>query len=83
MKVKSFTTLQWYLSSWFLFMFFYQGLLINIGVFKPLTGLCFITFPAILACMLKIKSDFKKWAAILVIVGAVYEILLVLGMVYG
>ena len=81
--VKSLSTLQWYLTAWFLFMFFYQGLLINIGVLKPLTGICFIVFPPLLACLLLLKSNFKKWAALMVIVGAVYEILIVIGQIFG
>lgn len=82
-SVKSLSTLQWYLTAWFLFMFFYQGLLINIGVLKPLTGICFIVFPPLLACLLLLKSNFKKWAALMVIVGAVYEILIVIGQIFG
>jgi 1,4-dihydroxy-2-naphthoate octaprenyltransferase len=82
-KVKSLGTLQWYLTSWFLFMFFYQGLLIALDIMKPLTGLAFLVFPFLIACMLFLKSNFKKWAAILVIVGAVYVILLVVGQIFG
>lgn len=81
--VKSLSTLRWYLTSWFLFMFFFQGLLIQLNILKPLTGLCFLTFPALITCMLLLKSNFKKWAAIMVIVGAVYVILLLVGQVFG
>jgi 1,4-dihydroxy-2-naphthoate octaprenyltransferase len=81
--IKSLDTLRWYLTGWFLFMFLYQGLLINIGVLKTLTGVSFLIFPFLLACMLMLKSNFKKWAAIMVIVGAVYEILLLVGQIVG
>lgn len=81
--IKSLDTLRWYLSSWFLFMFFYQGLLITVGIMKPLTSIAFLVFPFLMACMLLLKSNFKKWAANIVIVGAVYVILLVVGQVYG
>jgi hypothetical protein len=81
--VKSLSTLQWYLTSWFLFMFFYQGFLIQSNILKPLTGLAFLTFPFLMACMLKMKSNFKKWAAIIVIVGALYVILLTVGQIFG
>lgn len=82
-QAKSLGTLNWYLTGWFLFMFFYQGLLINLNILKPLTGLAFLTFPFLMACMLKFKSNFKKWAAIIVIVGAVYVILLTVGQIFG
>jgi hypothetical protein len=81
--VKSLSTLQWYLTGWFLFMFFYQGVLINLNILKPLTGLAFLAFPFLMACMLKLKSSFKKWAAITVIVGALYVILLLVGQILG
>jgi hypothetical protein len=64
-------------------MFFFQGVLINLNILKPLTGLCFLVFPALMACMLKLKSNFKKWAAITVIVGALYVILLLAGQIVG
>jgi 1,4-dihydroxy-2-naphthoate octaprenyltransferase len=80
---KNLSTLRWYLTSWFLFMFFFQGVLINLNILKPLTGLCFLVFPALMACMLKLKSNFKKWAAITVIVGALYVILLLAGQIVG
>jgi 4-hydroxybenzoate polyprenyltransferase len=80
---KSLSTLQWYLTGWFLFMFFYQGLLIQLNILKPLTGLAFLTFPFLMACMLKMTSNFKKWAAIIVIVGALYVILLLVGQIVG
>jgi 1,4-dihydroxy-2-naphthoate octaprenyltransferase len=81
--VKSLSTIQWYLTGWFLFMFFYQGLLIQFNILKPLTGLTFLTFPFLMACMLKLKSNFKKWVAITVIVGALYVILLLVGQIVG
>jgi 1,4-dihydroxy-2-naphthoate octaprenyltransferase len=82
-EIKSLSTLNWYLTGWFLFMFFYQGFLIQQNILKPLTGLAFLTFPFLMACMLKMKSDFKKWAAIIVIVGALYVILLTVGQIFG
>jgi len=81
--IKSLDTLRWYLTGWFLFMFFFQGFLIQLNILKPLTGLAFLSFPFLMACMLMLKSNFKKWAAITVIVGAVYVILLVVGQVFG
>lgn len=83
MSIKSLTTLRWYLTGWFLFMFFYQGLMIQLGILKSLTAISFLAFPFLMACMLMLKSNFKKWAAITVIVGAAYVILLVVGQVYG
>jgi hypothetical protein len=83
MRVKSLSTLQWYLSAWFLFMFFYQGQLIELNILKSLTGLGVLAFPFLMACMLNLKSNFKKWAAIMVIVGALYVILLLVGQILG
>jgi hypothetical protein len=81
--IKSLATLQWYLTSWFLFMFFFQGVLIYLNILKPLTGICFAIFPFLMACLLFLKSNFRKWAAITVIVGALYVILLVIGQIFG
>lgn len=79
--VKNLDTLRWYLTAWFLFMFVYQGLLIYLEVLRPLTGLSFLAFPFLIACMLMLRANFRKWAAITVIVGAVYVILLVVGQI--
>jgi hypothetical protein len=82
-RVKSLNTLQWYLVAWFLFMFIFQGLLISIGILKPLTAICFFTFPFLIPCMVMLKSNFNKWASWIVIVGAAYVILLLIGQIFG
>jgi len=82
-RVKSLNTLQWYLTSWFLLMFFFQGLLIYLGILKPLTALSFFAFPFLMPCLLFLKSNFNKWAAITVIVGAMYVVLILVGQIFG
>jgi hypothetical protein len=81
--IKSLSTLRWYLTSWFLFMFVFQGILIYLGILKPLTSLCFFVFPFLIPGMLMLRSNFNKWASFIVIVGAMYVLLILVGQVFG
>lgn len=75
--------LEWYLSSWFLFMFIYQLFLISVGILVPLTGLSFIAWPFLIAYLVLMKKDFRRMAGMIVIMGALYLILIVVGQAIG
>ncbi len=75
--------LEWYLSSWFLFMYLYQVLLIGLGILAPLTAISLFTWPFFLAGMVMLKQDFRKWAGMIVLVALTYPILVVAGQYLG
>jgi 1,4-dihydroxy-2-naphthoate octaprenyltransferase len=72
-------SLEWYLSSWFLFMYLFQLLLIVIGVLQPLSALSLITWPLFMSFLVLQRRDFRLWAGRIVIVGVMHPVLMVLG----
>lgn len=76
-------SLEWYLMSWFLFVFVYQVFLIAVDILSPMTGLTFLTFPFFIACLVLLKANFRKVAGIVVIVAALYPVLLLIGEIIG
>ena len=76
-------SLEWYIMSWFLFVFVYQVFLITVGILAPMTALTFFTFPGLIACLVMLKANFRKVGGILVIVAALYPVLLLVGEIIG
>jgi 1,4-dihydroxy-2-naphthoate octaprenyltransferase len=76
-------SLEWYLSSWLLFMYLYQVLLIATGLLVPLSAISFFTWPLLLSFLVLLKQNFRKWAGIIVLTGVTYPLLLVLGQFIG
>ncbi|MBA7465859.1 hypothetical protein ES707_01031 [subsurface metagenome] len=76
-------SLEWYIMSWFLFVFVYQVFLIAVGILSPMTALTFLTFPGLIACLVLLKANFSKVGGFLVIVAALYPILLLVGQIIG
>ena len=76
-------SLEWYLMSWFLFVFVYQVFLIAIGILSPMSGLTFLTFPFFIACLVLLKANFRKVGGFVVIVAALYPVLLLIGEIIG
>ncbi len=76
-------SLEWYIMSWFLFVFVYQVFLIATGTLAPMTALTFLTFPGLIACLVMLKANFRKVGGFLVIVAALYPILLLVGQIIG
>jgi 1,4-dihydroxy-2-naphthoate octaprenyltransferase len=76
-------SLEWYIMSWFLFVFVYQVFLIAVGILSPMTALTFLTFPGLIACLVLLKANFRKVGGFLVIVAALYPILLLVGQIIG
>jgi len=76
-------SLEWYIMSWFLFVFVYQVFLIAVGILAPMTALTFLTFPGLIACLVMLKANFRKVGGFLVIVAALYPILLLVGQIIG
>jgi 1,4-dihydroxy-2-naphthoate octaprenyltransferase len=80
---KNGISLEWYLSSWILFMFLYQVFLIAIGIAKPLSAISFLTMPFLMSAMVMLKQDFRKWAGIIVLIGVLYPVLIVVGQAFS
>ena len=76
-------SLEWYVSSWTLFLCLYHVFLIAIGILAPLSAIAFIVWPFIMVFLVFLKQDFRKWAGIAVFCGVTYPILLVLGQYLG
>jgi 1,4-dihydroxy-2-naphthoate octaprenyltransferase len=76
-------SLEWYISSWLSFSFIYQILLINLDIFKPLTGISFLTFPFFLASCLFLKRHFSRAMNALIATAYLYFVLLTLGQAFG
>ena len=76
-------SLEWYLTTWFLFMYLYQVLLISIGILVPLSALSFASFPVLMACMVLLKKNFRKIAGITVLIALSYPVMLVVGQAFG
>ncbi len=81
--VKSLAMLQWYCSTWLLFMCTYHVFLIAIGVLKPLTGIALFVSPVCIPLLVMLKKDFRKFMIPLVAVGGLYCVLLLLGEALG
>lgn len=76
-------SLEWYLSSWLLFMYLYQVFLISIGILVPLSAISFFTWPLLMSFLVLLKQNFRKWAGIIVLTGVTYPLLLALGQFIG
>lgn len=76
-------SLEWYISSWLLFMYMYQVFLIAIGILKPTSAISLITWPFLISFLVLSRKNFRKWAGIFVLVGVTYPVLLVLGQFLG
>jgi 1,4-dihydroxy-2-naphthoate octaprenyltransferase len=76
-------SLEWYLTSWLLFMYIYQVFLITTGLLAPLSAISFLTWPFFMAALVMLKQNFRKWAGVVVFTGVTYPVLLVLGQFLG
>jgi len=76
-------SLEWYVMSWFLFVFIYQVFLIAVGILAPMTAISFFTFPGMIATLVLLKADFRKVGGFLVLVAAMYPVLLLVGQILG
>lgn len=75
--------LGFYLTTWIVFIYIYQIFLIAIGILAPLTGLTFLVVPPIIACIVFLKTDFRRTAKWFFIIAALYPILLLVGQIVG
>ncbi len=80
---ESGVSIEWYMSSWFVFMYAYQVLLIAIGVLAPLTALTFFVWPFFLGALVLLKKDFRRVAGWIVVIAVFYPILLLAGQAFG
>lgn len=76
-------SLEWYLTSWILFLFIYQVLMISVGILNPMSAIAFLVYPFLIGTMVMLKADFRKFGGLFVAFAAMYPILLLLGQVMG
>jgi len=75
--------LGFYLLTWVAFVYLLQLFLIVAGILVPLTWLTFILVPFFMAAVVFLKKWFSKAAGALVIIGACYPILMLVGQIIG
>jgi 1,4-dihydroxy-2-naphthoate octaprenyltransferase len=75
--------LGFYLLSWVSFVFLLQVFLITADILAPLTWLTFILVPFFMAAVVFLKKSFYRAAGILVIIGALYPVLTLVGQIAG
>ena len=75
--------LMFYLLTWVVFVYLMQLFLIVTGILEPLTWLTFILVPFFISAMVFLKRDFRKAAGMLVLIGALYPILMLIGQIFG
>ena len=75
--------LMFYLLTWVVFVYLMQLFLIVTGILEPLTWLTFILVPFFISAMVFLKRDFRKAAGMLVLIGALYPILMLIGQILG
>lgn len=80
---KQGVSLEWYLTSWILFSYVYQTMLVAWGIFKPATAITAFAFPFMLVPLVFLKNNFKTAAAIFVAGAGLYPLLLLLGQWVG
>lgn len=80
---KSYSLLQWYMSTWLLMLFGFQIFLIGIGILKPMTGLGLIMFPPIMCSLVFLKKNFNRTAVVIIALAAVYLLLILIGQIAG
>ncbi len=80
---KSGLSLEWYVSTWFMFTYVYQLFLIVTGIFTSLTAISFFTLPFFMASLVMLKQNFRKWASITIFVALFYPVLIIIGLVFG
>jgi 1,4-dihydroxy-2-naphthoate octaprenyltransferase len=76
-------SLEWYLTSWISFLLVYQLLLIILGIYKPLTGLTYLTWPLMIACIIFLKRNIKSATIAMILVGFLYFIILTVTQYFG
>jgi len=75
--------LGFYLLAWIMFVYLLQLFLIAVGILAPLTWLTFVLVPLFMAAVVFLKKSFRKTAGILVIIGACYPVIMLLGQIFG
>jgi len=72
-----------YLLVWVAFVYLLQVFLITVGILAPLTWLTFVLVPVFMAAVVFLKKSFRKTAGVLVIIGACYPVLMLIGQILG
>ena len=75
--------LGFYVLIWVVFVYLLQLFLIAVGILAPLTWLTFVLVPMFMPAVVFLKKTFRKTAGILVIIGACYPVLMLIGQIFG
>ncbi len=76
-------SLEWYASTWLMFLLIYQLFLIQLNILNPATALAFIPAAAVIPLLVMMKGNFRKTMGAIVLVAAFYPILLLVGQIIG
>ncbi|HUV55965.1 MAG TPA: prenyltransferase [Dehalococcoidales bacterium] len=76
-------SLEWYISTWLIFMLVYQVFLIQLHILNPATGLAFIPAAVLIPLLVMMKGNFRKTMGAIVLVAAFYPLLLLIGQIIG
>jgi len=66
-----------------MFVYLLQLFLIAVGILAPLTWLTFVLIPLFMGAAVFLKKYFRKTAGIIVIIGACYPLLMLIGQIVG
>lgn len=76
-------SLEWYASTWLMFLLIFHLFLIQLDIFSPATALAFIPAAAVIPLLVMMKGNFRKTMGAIVLVAAFYPILLLVGQIIG
>jgi 1,4-dihydroxy-2-naphthoate octaprenyltransferase len=76
-------SLEWYLTSWVSFLLLYQLLLIILGIYRPLTGLTFLFWPLLMACIIFLRRNFRNATYAIMLIALLYFVILTVTQYYG
>jgi len=76
-------SLEWYASTWLMFLLIYQLFLIQLNILNPATALAFIPAAVVIPLLVMMKGNFRKTMGAIVLIAAFYPILLLVGQIIG
>jgi len=76
-------SLEWYVSTWLMFLLVFQLFLIQLNILNPATALAFIPAAVLIPLLVMMKGNFRKTMGAIVLVAAFYPILLLVGQIIG
>ena len=80
---KNGVSLEWYVSTWLMFLLVFQLFLIQLNILNPATALAFIPAAVIILLLVMMKGNFRKTMGAIVLAAVFYPILLLVGQIWG